>query len=266
MELTSRELASIIVLVVFVAVAVLLAPRHGGIGRSVGAFMKALLAPKILVVVAAYLSYAASIVAVPYYFGLWSWDLLKDTLIAVLFVGFPIVANASKFKDGIDVLGRVITEVLGLSALLVLYLNLAPLPLWGELIVQPVLLVLTLMSAIASRDPKLAPVVKPVNNIIVVIATWLLIRVAVQVTTALNTFDWADQARAFSLSVWIPLAVIPFVYTLGYVAACEMALVRLKFSNGRQKPPLRVRLALLLGFRGSLRYARGFSGSSQSGV
>lgn len=260
MELTSRELATIIIFVAFVALAVLLLRDRTQLREAAIEVLKALSAWKLWSVILAYLLYAAGVIALAYLAGLWSGDLLKDTLIVVFFVGLPIIANASKFEAGTDVFAHVVKEVLGVTAILVVYLNLAPLPLWGELILQVVLLFMVLIAAFGKSDPKNAPVVKLANVVLVLIGIGLIIYVTARVATAFDEFDWDAEARAFALSVWLPLALIPFSYGLGLLMSCEVTLVRLEYHNNREKPPLRVRLALLLGFHGSLRYATGFTG------
>lgn len=260
MELTSRELATIIIFVAFVALAVILLRDRTQLQEAVIDVLKALSAWKLWSVILGYLLYAAGIVALANLAGLWSWALLKDTLIVVFFVGLPIITNANKFEAGTDVVAHVLKEVLGVTAILVVYLNLAPFPLWGELILQVVLLFLLLIAALGKSDPRNAPVVKLANAILALIGIGLIIYVTVRVVTAFDTFDWNGEARAFALSVWLPLALIPFIYGLGLLMSCEATLVRVKRHNKMETPPLRVRLALLLGLRGSLRYATGFTG------
>lgn len=64
----------------------------------------------------------------------------------------------------------------------------------------------------------------------------------------------------FALSIWLPASLIPFVYTFSLIASCESTLVRAKFHADRERLRLPIRLGVLLGVRGSLRYASSFSG------
>ncbi len=260
MELTSRELATIIILVAFAVLAVVLSRDRTQLREAAIEVLKALSAWKVWSVILAYLLYATGVIVLACLAGLWSADLMKDTLIIVFFVGLPIIANASKFEAGTDVFAHVVKEVLGVTAILVVYLNLAPFPLWGELILQVVLLFAILIAATGKSDPENAPVVKLANAIVALIGIGLIIHVTVRVAVAFDTFDWNAEARAFALSVLLPLSLIPFTYGLGLLMSCEATFVRLKYHNNRGELPLRVRLALLLGFHGSLRYATGFTG------
>lgn len=70
--------------------------------------------------------------------------------------------------------------------------------------------------------------------------------------------DWASVIREVSVSIYIPLLMLPFAYLFAFIAASESVLVSLKFLNQEMKN--NVRLATFLGFRFSLRYAKCFHG------
>lgn len=90
MELTARELATAIVFVTIITVAVLLSRDRSQLVDAAVGVLKALLAWKLWLVILAYLVYAAGVVVIAHFLGLWSTELLKDTLIVVFFVGLPI--------------------------------------------------------------------------------------------------------------------------------------------------------------------------------
>lgn len=104
--------------------------------------------------VLAYLIFVTVMVVLAHSVGAWSGELLKDTLISVFVVGFPILLSSVKFRDGLDV----VKEVLGLAALLAVYLNLAPFPLWGEVVLQVSLFLFVMLSVVGKRDPGTAEV------------------------------------------------------------------------------------------------------------
>ncbi|MCL3776781.1 hypothetical protein H6X67_01280 [Actinomyces sp. AC-20-1] len=210
--------------------------------------------------VLSYLVFVAAVVVLAHSVGAWSGELLKDTLIGVFVVGFPILFNSAKFGDGLGVVKHVVKEVLGVTALLVVYLNLVLFPLWGELVLQVVLLFFVMFSVVGKRDPGTAAVGSFFDVLMALIGIGLTAHVAIQVASGFNEFDWEREATAFALSVWLPVSLIPFIYVLGLIASCEATLVRAKFLNGRQVLPLAVRLAFLLGVLGSLRYATCFAG------
>ncbi len=260
MELTSRELATGIVVVTLVLLSFLLTKDRKGLLRSLLDVVKACAELKVWTVVLSYLVFVAAVVVLAHSVGAWSGELLKDTLIGVFVVGFPILFNSAKFGDGLGVVKHVVKEVLGVTALLVVYLNLVLFPLWGELVLQVVLLFFVMFSVVGKRDPGTAAVGSFFDVLMALIGIGLTAHVAIQVASGFNEFDWEREATAFALSVWLPVSLIPFIYVLGLIASCEATLVRAKFLNGRQVLPLAVRLAFLLGVLGSLRYATCFAG------
>lgn len=101
MELTSRELATIIIFVAFVALAVLFLRDRTQLREAAIELLKALSAWKLWSVILAYLLYAAGAIALAYLAGLWSGDLLKETLIVVFFVGHVRLALLLGFRGSL---------------------------------------------------------------------------------------------------------------------------------------------------------------------
>lgn len=260
MEFTSRELATGIIFLAIILLSFGLNKDRKKLWRSLTGLAKALAAWKIWTVVLAYLTFVTSVLITAHSLGFWSTALLKDTLILGLFVGLPLLFNSTNFKNGIEVVNHVAGKALGLAALLVVYVDLVLFPLWGELILQVFLLFFVVLALIGKRDPKTVSLGKFFDVLTGLIVIGLIIYVSIQLATHFNDFDWEHEAVAFSVSLWFPFSLIPFVYLFGLMASCETALAMAKFHNGRSKLPLRVQLAFLLGVRGSLRYATSFTG------
>lgn len=93
--LTSREIASLIIIGAFV-LTVALAPR---LGRDVGPHLRSLLvsifARPLVVVYAIVLAASATSTALAWWIGLWDWSLLKDTLIITATVVLPMTGRCS---------------------------------------------------------------------------------------------------------------------------------------------------------------------------
>jgi hypothetical protein len=154
----------------------------------------------------------------------------------------------------------VAVEAVGVAALIAFYVNLGSLPLWGELLLQPIV-ILVALTAVAARDkPEHRQTVKLLDTVLVVIGLGLL-----AYTTHLAVTEWtgdtiSDAAASLFLAIWLPLALIPFIYFLGFVMHCGVILAMLPFFNDHRKPPLRVRLALIWGLHLSTRLASSFIG------
>ncbi|WP_209323595.1 hypothetical protein [Brevibacterium renqingii] len=260
MEFTSREIATVIITVSFVLLSFSLSENRKELLQSLLGVARAFAAWKVWTGVFAYLAVLGCAVLSAYFLGVWSIGLLKDTLIIGFLVGLPILFNSTDFKNGLQVVKHVMKKVLGVTALLILYINLRPLPLWGELVLQVSLLFLTLVTVIAKRDPNTASVGKFVGGLISFIVLGLIAYVTVHVFKHSTEFDWERELATFELSVWLPVSLIPFIYLFGLIASCEAALIRAKFHSDIEALPLPVRLGFLAGVHGSLRYATSFSG------
>lgn len=260
MDFSNREIATGILLVAGIGLFGVSSKDRRSIMKSIGQVFKALFAWKLLLLIGLYCAYAVALVSSARTLGLWDSSVLTVTLLAIVVTGFPLFMNANEYATGAVLVRKAALEVVGLSALTVTYLNLAEFPIWGELILQVLLLFMVLIVALAPRVPQGKPVARIFEILLSLIGIGLLSLTTVSVLHSPDTVDWSHELQAFVVSVWLPLALIPFMYGVSMFMAIEMALVRLPFHNKRGRPPLRVRWALILGFRGSLRYAKRFSG------
>lgn len=260
MELTSREIATVAVTVGFVLLAFSLSNDRKGLLQEFLEVAKAFTAWKVSIVLLAYLAFLTGVVVVAYFLGVWSPSLLKDTVIIGFSAGLPILFNSTNFEDGFDVIKHVTKEVLSVAALLVLYINLIPFPLLGEVILQTFLLFAVTIVLVTKRDDKTAAAGKFFENLISLLVLGLIVYVTVQVINRFTELDWGEKASAFALSVWLPAMLIPFIYAVGLIASCEATLVRAKYHHDRNGLSLPVRLGFLVGVHGSLRNATSFTG------
>jgi len=260
MGLTNRELASIILFVVFVVVMLLVPKTRVEVGPSVLSVLKVLLVRSILVSLVGYLVYAAAIVFVGWKLSVWNVELLKDTIILVFFVGLPLAASAHELNEGSKLVGRVIRDTVGISALLLFYLNLEFLPLLGELLVQPIILFCVLMAIAAQREQKTKGIATFFNVLAVLVILCLLVLGTIHLIKKWDTYDWPQVIDSFALSIWLPIALIPFVYVFAFFMHCQLILKMLPCFNEKKVPRLRIRLALVLGLHFSTRFASLFTG------
>lgn len=260
MDLSNRETASAILLGLFLLLLIVLPQTRSTFFEGIAQVSKALFVSRLLLLLGSYFAYTGLIVFVSYRLGLWNVSLTKDTLIVVFFVGLPILINTPKIKDGSKLVGKVVRETLGVSALLVFYLGLEPLPLVGELFSQTFITFCVLMSTIANTKPETKKIGSCFQVLTVIAVIGLLAYATTQFIRKRESYAWDSVAASFGLSVWLPLALLPFIYVFAFVAHCESVLVMLPFFNNRQIPKLRVRLGFLLGLHFSTRFAALFTG------
>jgi hypothetical protein len=255
--LTEREIAT---LILFAGFLVLVLSRRDT-RKAAGALLKAFFVVKIIFPLILYLIYAVALVVLAWWIGIWRIEMLKDTVVVVLTVAIPLMFGVTNADSGGMLVRKVIRETLGVAAIVALYLNLASLSVVAELLIQIFVIVITAIGVFAKhRDAKYRPVARGMDVILVIVGIGML-----TFTTVWIVQNWASMNLALigltaAMSVWLPILLLPFLYILAFYAAVELILMRLPFFNKKQKPPLRVRIAVIGGLRGSVLYAKRFVG------
>jgi len=259
LELNNRELAGVVWFAILVGTVSLIPRWRSAIWPSVLGLFQAFRNWKVWLPLLAYFAYVAAVAHVAWRGGLWSSGLLLDTLIVAMFVGLPLVMSASDVGKGSKLVGDVVRDVVGITALLVFYIGLAPLSLPVELVLQPVILVLSLLVGFgqAERSPggRMAGVLLGIVGIALIVHTT---RVIVGTWRSDIAFDALGE---LGVSVLLPVASIPFVYIFAFIIHAETILTMLPFFNNRETPLVRVRLACVWGLHFSTRFASAFTGN-----
>jgi len=272
--LTDREWASVII-VAGAALLIVAIPRLRRFVRGLFAdVLKAAFVRKIVVIYSGLLFWSALAVYVGWLLGLWNVGLLKDTSTIVFTLGFPILFRSVSSKSGIEILKHVVRETVGVTALLIFYLNLQSFPLGWEIAFQIVLLVLVVLNAMAALALSTVPSFEDSSGkscVLVlaraaqVIFSLLMSLVAlgaftwttVQLVISAGTIQWLDLVQSFLLTLWLPALLIPYFYVVAFYAYAELLLVRVTF---RKATPWRARLGFVLGLRFSVSLAARFDG------
>lgn len=260
MDFSNREIATGILIAVGLILLVAFPKTRPVFFKGLIDVFKALFQWKLLLPIGLYFAYAIAVVALASTQGWWDTSLISVTILTILVTGLPIFMSANDYKTGSELVRKVILEVFGITALMITYLNLGEFPILGELVLQLILIPLVVLVAFASRTPDGKKIARFFEIVLGLIAIGLLISTTVTVMDEARTFDWLHELKAFAVSLWLPIALIPFVYVAALLMQIELGLMRLRMHNKRQHPPIRIRLALILGFHGSLRYAARFSG------
>jgi hypothetical protein len=207
-----------------------------------------------------YFAHASAIVVAAWILGVWDLSLLKDALIVVIFVGLPLLVNASEVRNGRVFVAKVIRQTIGVSAFLVFYLGLFSLPLWGEIIVQALLTIFVLTGAYASRKASTAQVATFCNVLSGLIVVLLLGFTSVHLARQWSTYDLRHEGISLAMSIWLPVFLIPFVYSCAFVFQAESILAVMPLFNDRKPISRRVQLALVAGLHLRTSYSSAFVG------
>lgn len=245
--LTNREWASVIIAIAFVCLLLLWPQTRAVFKKDLPDLLRQLFAPKLLVPFVLYFAFVAGVMLAAERIGVWSLGLLKDSVIITVFVGIPMLFKIPSLNDEVDFVRDVARDPLRISALLVFYLNLAPLALWAEVCVQAVLVFLGLLRAVSAPQAQLRPVRRVLDVLISVIVIWLVVDTTLRFVGMWHELDLGEVRDSFLLSIWLPLVIAVFIYGLALYAAFEQIVRMLPFANEQQPPKRGVVWALVLG-------------------
>lgn len=247
--LTTRDLATIIWLAV-AAFAVIAVPRiRRWMWVKLRPSLAALKSWKVLVTFGALFVWAVVCVlighAVPMggFDSLWTSALTASTVGIVILLGIPMVFRAARANSTTDIVRPLLLASLGITALLVFYINLEPFPLWAELLLQPVVTLISIRAAFAPETAR-RPFRIALSVFGIAAIGWSTFRLIADASTV----DWVEFLREFLLTLWLPLLIFPFLWIAAFAMAFETAVtVRLRLRN--VSPSLPVGLAVLIGLR-----------------
>mgnify|MGYP000301297983 FL=1 len=255
-QMDNREYASII-LMGLIAIYLLTKGKLLSVIKSFADVVKCALSPKILIPALILVTYSALLIYGAFEFGFWNTGILLDTILEVVFVGFPSMLIASKATSVTSIKNELIVPEVRFGALASFYINLVCFPIPFEVALQVVLLFLGIGHAQFSsrRDVSnlcLFENMRVVLCIIVCVATTLLL------SNAWFSMDWGVEFSSLFLSIWYPVFIIPYVLALAYYASLESMAMRIKVSeeNLPTKEFIKIAMALLPNFR----YIRHFNG------
>ncbi len=246
-ELDNRQVATLIWVLVIVMLLILWPQTRRAAWPALKEVLRAMATWKIIVPIITYFTYAALAVFITYKIDIWHEYPATDALIIVLFVGLPMFANAFREKGGDQLLKKTLRNTIGASALIAFYVALAPLSLAGELVVQLIIGVLTIFSIFAGRSAEYNPAKKLFDGALVVIGLWLIVRTAVIIISSWQIKDVVGTTDALTLSILLPLLLLPAVYIFALIMRYEMIFMVSKNFNNGKKMSMSAKLACLIG-------------------
>ncbi|WP_025272271.1 hypothetical protein [Haloglycomyces albus] len=256
--LNNRELASVILIAALILLSLVLPKWRNVVLPSFRTVARSFFKWAILRVLGLFVVWVALCVWLAWLLGAWELDLLKNTIIILFGVGFPLLFSSIRAKSGVDIIGHIRRKTLALSTLVLFYLNMESLPLWGELLSQPVVVLLSVMTAFAQRDEKGRRVVGCFSIPLLLIGLGLIAWTTVQTVTNWDELDWLELLAQLAISVWLPFAMFPYLYVVAFYVATETILKRFLWTN--KEMPLRARSGVLVGLHGSVRWAKELTG------
>ncbi|MCK9487483.1 MAG: hypothetical protein M0R73_12435 [Dehalococcoidia bacterium] len=241
-ELDSRELAAAF----WLAVLALVILGWRNTRTPVVSLVKAAaLHPVLLTPVAAIAVYTALLAWAGSAVGLWYWGLAKET--ALWFLGSALVLsmNFTELERHPDYLKQRLRRLIAWSVLVAFLVSLEPLPLAWELLLQPVLAILAIVSVVPARDATQRRVQVIVDVLLALIGVGLLAYSVSEIATGWEQVDKGDILLTLLLPVWMTLGLAPLVYFFAVFFAYDAVRRRVGFSSKSRWVAVRAVVALL---------------------
>jgi hypothetical protein len=188
-----------------------------------------------------------------YRIGLWTPDLLKDTVFYILFSATVSMFKANKISEDKHFFLEMLKDNLKLGILLEFLIGQYTFDLWVELLIVPVTVLLAGMQVFSGTDAKYAQVNKLINGIWLVTGAIVIYHVADSVIQHFHELLSLHVLRQILLVPNLTIVFIPFLYILSMRMVYEEQFIMLSFKL-RDKKLLRfAKREAILKFNSDLR-------------
>lgn len=147
-------------------------------------------------------------------FGIWEWDLAKDSAVWFVVAGLAMFYTASQPSQQRGLFRRALRGAVTPTALVELYIGLFVFPFLVELAVQPVLFLLIGMSVVAGTRQEFAPAKRIVDTVLAALGFTLIVYVAVRLFDDWEQVSARDTALSLALPIWLTAGLFPFLALL----------------------------------------------------
>lgn len=219
-QIDNREIATVIVIIML-----LLFVIANGSGKTVfKGFVEIIscaLTPKLLIPALLLIAYSIPIFFLASHFGLWTTEILLDTILEVLFIGIPSMAIAVKAHTITSIFRQFVLPEIGFGALAAFYINIESFPLVAEVVLQFFIFFLTCTKAFGANRDDGKDVSKFSGCLLELVGVFVLVVATYQLIVAWSTVDWGTELRSLLMTFYYPALLLPYVIALGYYSAYE---------------------------------------------
>lgn len=256
----SREWA----MLVWLAVLAGLGSRSAEFRASAVGVVRALAKIAVVVPLLAYAGWVAGELWVGSWLGIWDPSLTKDAVLWFVVSGLGMFFNYDDVAREPRYFRRRLLAAAGLMVFVEVYLNLFVLGFVAEFILQPVIVMLTLVEVVANSDERYADVKRFVNWTLALIGFALLGYVTVKTIGHWSALDKVALMRQFATPVWLAAGAVPFVYAFGLFVQYDTAFRRIDWaSSAGWLTRVQIKAAILVAFHLRAHHLARFSGRWQ---
>lgn len=229
---TTREWASITLIVLFV----LLSSRARSVRGSISQVVKAFLHWKILLPIICAQIYLSIFAYALYKYGLWNTTILRETIFFLFYTSIALILKYNNNDDRITSIKGIIEDTVKATLIIEFYLNIHTFSYSVELIIQFLLTLLYLMGAYNKRDTKdLAKTYSCTQILFYGLSISLLVY-----SIYMSIGEWKENFTSQTvISLLFPIvatiAYWPFLYLFSVIKAYEEWFVRMSFASNKEE-------------------------------
>jgi len=229
---TTREWASITLIVLFV----LLSSRARSVRGSISQVVKAFLHWKILLPIICAQIYLSIFAYTLYKYGLWNTTILRETIFFLFYTSIALILKYNNNDERIASLKGIVEDTVKATLIIEFYLNIHTFSYSVELIIQFLLTLLYLMGAYNKRDTKdLAKTYSCTQILFYGLSISLLVY-----SIYMSIGEWKKNFTSQTvISLLFPIvatiAYWPFLYLFSVIKAYEEWFVRMSFASNKEE-------------------------------
>ncbi len=198
--------------------------------RAFKNLLSAFFVKKIVSVIGLMIAYMATVIYFLSELGLWDVEQLKSTLFWCASVGFMSLFKLESIKKDKSFFKHSAIDNFKLLAILQFIVGVYTFPLWIELLLAPILVLIGAMSAIAETDKKYHQVKILLEYCLSFFGIILITHTLYMVAVNFGEFGNEKTAYDFFVPSLLTLCYLPFVFVMLVYSTYEEVFIRLRFS------------------------------------
>ena len=181
--------------------------------------------------------------------GWWDAGLVPDTTVWFFGTALVLMFSAVQGLGEQRFFRRTALRVFRVAVVVEVFINLFVFSLVFELLLLPILVILSMLSVAAGSQERLASVKSVTDAALSSVGLALFGYVLFQIVSDWHDFDKPGALPKFALPLWLAAGIVPFVYLVGLYAAYDGAFRSIDSATDEPRQRLRAKLALVLKLR-----------------
>lgn len=228
MDMSNREIAFLVWLSIFV-VYLWRKSKDGTLGDSFSALIKAFLHQKLVLVFSWAALWVVLCVQLLSWAGWWSFENLKSTLVWAATFAFVTLMDAGRISEDRFYFRKAAKDTVNAATFITFVGDAYTFSLPVELVMTPVLVMVTMVWAFSEKKPEYQPAHKLSTWLLVIVGTLIWGNGIYRVIADLSGFATFENAKEFLIPVLLSLAFLPYLFAVAVLMTYETAIGRISW-------------------------------------